>query len=500
MDNERITVETPALLLNHGYQYTSLIGEGSNGKTYRAKNLKTGEIVAIKSIKFSDNLKNYELFKREAETLKSINTPGIPKFYDYITDDSEFTECWLVQEFVKGKSILEKIELKARQGFRYTEAETLRLLRECASIIYSLQQDYVPPIIHRDIKPSNILISFKGDKVYLIDFGAVANPTRRSANTTVAGTVGYMAPEQLLGDSAIQSDYFSLGATALHMLTGIHPSQFPTNNFQINFDEQLKKYCPRLSPNTNALLHRLLEPHTSDRPSNANELISLIDQCINPQIKTKPTPQKGTQIKIQASTVGPKQQIVKDSDSHNEYIYREYRRYKNSANASGFSFVIMLFIAIGIAPLVKSEFAGTVIIIIEGLLVFAMCITLGVLSPRVFSQMQTIKAMLPPEYLALREAQDEAEAKASKTPKSTKASQSDDIQVETYLEYAVDATIEEVHPNMLVCSFMINNLTKAVTIQNDKVEKKYHKRDKLKLYVHAEGNEYVCYTTPSTRA
>ncbi len=277
MDNN--SVSTPKKLLQHGYDYIKLIGEGSNGKTYKARNLKTGEVVAVKALKFSDNLKNYELFEREAEALKSIQTPGVPRFYEYITGEGEFTECWLVQEYIESESILDKLE----RGEKFDEIQTLETIFHVAEIVYELQTSYAQPIIHRDIKPSNILVRTTpqgSTKLSLIDFGAVANPQKRGLNSTVAGTVGYMAPEQLVGDCTIQSDYYALGATALHMMTGINPSEFPSDGFVIQFDKQLIESVPSVHQETIELLHKMLAVNPSDRPKDAKTLLQSVSHVL----------------------------------------------------------------------------------------------------------------------------------------------------------------------------------------------------------------------------
>lgn len=265
------TLTTPDIVLRSGYRYIQVIGEGANGKTYKAQNIKTGENVAIKALKFSENLKNYELFKREAEVLKSISVPHVPKYYDFISDNDEFTQCYLVQEFVPGESLLKYIE---KHGV-FTEAQTLTIMLNIANILKMLQTMYNPPVIHRDIKPSNILFNPPED-VYLIDFGAVANPQKRSLNSTVAGTVGYMAPEQLIGDCTIQSDFYALGATALHMLTGVAPADIESDSFVLQFEPVLKEKNPNISSNCIALLHSLLAPGLDERPKNADQLIRQI--------------------------------------------------------------------------------------------------------------------------------------------------------------------------------------------------------------------------------
>lgn len=274
------SLETPALVAQHGYKYVELIGEGTFGKTYKAVRLEDGEFVAVKALKFSENLKDYDLFKRETEILKSINSPNVPQYYETISSGEAFTECWIVQEYIEGKNLLEILEEKQKtQGRAFTERGVFEMLWECSEIIQMLQTKYNPPIIHRDIKPSNIMMrkhAINGNRFVFVDFGAVANPQRRIVNSTVAGTVGYMAPEQLIGDCCVQSDYYALGATALHLLTGIAPCNFPSDGFSIQFKDKLRECLPDVSDNMVELLEKLLLQNASDRPANADELCNCI--------------------------------------------------------------------------------------------------------------------------------------------------------------------------------------------------------------------------------
>ena len=225
-------IQTPHELENK-YHFIRLLGEGANGKTYLAKQVNSGLMVAVKALKFAqlNDLKSLELFKREAAILSSIQMEGIPRFYESIFPKDEDTTCYIIQEYVKYPSLQDLIN----QNGKLKEYSTLEIIERVALLLFGLQTIYTPPIIHRDIKPSNILCeNDKQDKlhVYLIDFGAVANPQRRSGGSTVAGTFGYMAPEQLLGDICIQSDFYSLGATTLHMLTGVPPYKLDSDGFR----------------------------------------------------------------------------------------------------------------------------------------------------------------------------------------------------------------------------------------------------------------------------
>ena len=277
------TIQTPGELA-HKYRFIKLLGEGANGKTYLAVHTNSGVKVAVKALKFTQqqDFKSLELFKREASILSSIRMEGIPQFYESVFPDDNQNTCYIIQEYVQYPSlqaILDNIR-------KFSEKDTLDIIGQLALLLFGLQTVYTPPIIHRDIKPSNILC--QRDKlnlhVYLIDFGAVANPQRRTGGSTVAGTFGYMAPEQLLGDICIQSDYYALGATALHMLTGIPPYKLESDGFHLHFQSVLKKEAPDTSKAMISLLEVLLAPEIDKRPPNARKLIQMIHMAQKGQI------------------------------------------------------------------------------------------------------------------------------------------------------------------------------------------------------------------------
>ena len=265
------------------YRYERILGEGSNGKTYLATDLSTGKQVAIKALKLvqSENFKSFELFKREAETLSSIQVPGVPQFYQSILSEKLGEECYIVQEYIDAPSIQNYLN----EGRIFSETETLTIMQKVAAILHILHSQYSPPVIHRDIKPSNLLCRLpetsdkeKWDslKLYLIDFGAVANAHSNSDKSTIAGTIGYMAPEQNFGESLPQTDLYALGATALHMLTGVPPYEMDFDTYSIKYIEALNQYAPNTSEGMRELLGRLLNYSIDKRPATAAELTHMI--------------------------------------------------------------------------------------------------------------------------------------------------------------------------------------------------------------------------------
>lgn len=288
-------------ILSKRYTYTTLLGEGATGKTYRARDKLMGYDVAIKALRFHSNLKTHELFRREAATLKSIRLQGVPRCHDIVENPDDIDEVYIIQDFIDGESLQSLIDLC--KNMSHTEdiddpiieectkkqpivpvADVLRCMRDLVTILDGLAS-YNPPIIHRDIKPSNIL--YCNNRYYLIDFGAVANPQRKSMNSTIAGTQGYMAPEQLIGDATIQSDFYGLGATVLHMITGISPVDIPTDGFERLYDSVLDQYeVPSLLVE---LVKKLLAKSPTDRPKNAQEILDILDNTNQPNDIAPPT-------------------------------------------------------------------------------------------------------------------------------------------------------------------------------------------------------------------
>ena len=276
-------LDTPAELSN-SYTFIRQLGEGSNGKTWLAKDLKAEREVAIKVLKNIDQFKQLDLFKREAETLASIKVDGVPKLYEKLI--SENSACYLIEEYIPHPSLQTLLD----KGKVFGEDETLEIMEAIAKILYKLEMNYRPPIIHRDIKPSNILYQSKANgriALYLIDFGAVAHPEKRGEGSTIAGTFGYMAPEQYYGEADCRSDYYALGATALHLLCGVSPYEIQATSGSSTgvqndvFKMDLDRYLPKkTSAAMRTLLSQLISPQPEMRPQDPEALCQAIETCI----------------------------------------------------------------------------------------------------------------------------------------------------------------------------------------------------------------------------
>lgn len=93
--------------------------------------------------------------------------------------------------------------------------------------------------MHRDIKPSNLILG-EDEQIYLVDFGAVQDTAAKEGGTfTVVGTYGYTPIEQFGGRAVPASDLYALGATLIHLLTGIAPADLPQKDFRIHFSDKV---------------------------------------------------------------------------------------------------------------------------------------------------------------------------------------------------------------------------------------------------------------------
>lgn len=290
MSHKMDSITTPEVFRGE-YQYIRLLGEGANGRTWLAKSIISGADVAVKELKFFCDFKQLELFRRESETLEAIRVKGVPKFYKSIYSESEIEPSYLIQEYIPYPSL----QVYLDEGRIFSEEEVLRIMSKVSGILFELQNQYSPPILHRDIKPSNILYQESNGMidVFLIDFGSVANPDKQSEGSTIAGTFGYMSPEQLQGNASLQSDYYSLGATAVQLLTGVSPYQMESDVFRLRFEDVFRDKDTSVSKYFLELLQSMLDPDIEKRPQNSSELLFAIQNVIKhkpPFLNKKATP------------------------------------------------------------------------------------------------------------------------------------------------------------------------------------------------------------------
>jgi hypothetical protein len=252
------------------YRVERVLGKGSFGTTYAAVDTASGRHVAVKQLDLSrvDDWKAVELFEREASTLEQLDHPRIPAYIEFVPVRSE-ESGYLVQSLAPGRSLGDILENSGTFTDAQLEAiaeQTLDLLAYLASLN--------PPVVHRDIKPANLLLDEK-DNVYLVDFGAVQDAASRSeeGGSTVAGTFGYMAPEQLHGQASPRSDMFALGMTLIHLASGRDPSTMARDGLKVRFRDEVD-----LPDEFVDFIDRLVEPNPDDRFTHPDEARSYLHE------------------------------------------------------------------------------------------------------------------------------------------------------------------------------------------------------------------------------
>ncbi|PRQ07383.1 Serine/threonine-protein kinase F [Enhygromyxa salina] len=242
------------------------LGSGSQGHTYRAIDRETSEEVAIKvlSLGTATEWKAFELFEREAEVLGGLRHPGIPRYRDHFASEDS-GDYFLVMDLVTGHSLATELGSTGR----FDEVRLRRIMIGVLEILEYLH-GRVPQVIHRDIKPANIVVG-EGDRVHLVDFGGVRVVTRLEGGSTMIGTFGYMAPEQLHGDAGPGVDLYALGATIVALATGRPADELPREGLSIDLDQLVLP--ERLRP----VLRGLLEPDPRDRVRSVAQARALLD-------------------------------------------------------------------------------------------------------------------------------------------------------------------------------------------------------------------------------
>jgi serine/threonine-protein kinase len=206
------------------YQLIRRIGGGGMGEVHLAEHVLLKQPCAIKLIRpeRAGDPGALERFEREVRATAQLKHWNTVQIYDYgYTDDGTF---YYAMEFLPGLTLE---QIVSHYG-PLSPARTIHLLRQlCAA----LREAHGMNLVHRDIKPPNVMVCERGgvfDVAKLLDFGLVRGGGPQAETMPeerfVAGTPGYMAPEQATGRSIDgRTDIYSLGALAYFLLTGHHP-------------------------------------------------------------------------------------------------------------------------------------------------------------------------------------------------------------------------------------------------------------------------------------
>ncbi|WP_448266365.1 protein kinase domain-containing protein [Nostoc sp. DSM 114159] len=269
-------------VVDNRYQIIRHLGQGGFGRTYLAEDInKSHQTCVLKEFapqvqENQDLQKAKELFEREANVLKKLQHPQIPRFHASLqvkigTKDFFF----LVQDYVDGDNYYQLLEQRESQGKTFSEEEVIILLQQILPVLsYIHSRD----VIHRDISPDNLIWRRSDNLPVLIDFGGVKQlpasqgfwRTKLAENNTLLGKKGYAPEEQLRqGKAFFSSDLYSLAVTSLVLLTGQEPQKLYDSYQGIwRWGKEIQ-----VSPKLEAVLKKMLAYRPSDRYQRAEQVL-----------------------------------------------------------------------------------------------------------------------------------------------------------------------------------------------------------------------------------
>lgn len=228
----------PKDTLQSRYHLKQLLGNNAGRKTWLAWDTQCHppEPVVIKLLLFDPQMQwvDFTFFEREGKILATLDHPKIPRYRSYFSieqPDSNLTWFALVQDYIPGISLQKFLS----DGRRLTEGQLRKVAIAILNILIYLHE-LTPSQLHRDLKPSNLMLG--NDKtLYLLDFGAAQNQATEDVSFTIVGTSGYTPPEQFWGRAVPASDLYALGATLIHLLTGVPPADLPQKDLKMQFSD-----------------------------------------------------------------------------------------------------------------------------------------------------------------------------------------------------------------------------------------------------------------------
>lgn len=270
-------------VLQARYQIVQNLGSGVFGQTYIAVDINYPHQpkCVVKQLKVnsfhSSHLDTIRLrFLTETETLKHLGQhPQIPDFIACFEENERF---YLVQEYIAGHALTAELPIAKNWGSLWREDEVITFLEDALNILEFVHSQGV---IHCDVKPENLIRRSVNGKLVLIDFGSIQSVNfgideELSIYQVPATSLGYIPPEQFIGQTQINSDIYALGMIAIQALTSLEPLQLkvdPYTNEMIwrSADTPVGDYLA-------AILSQMIRYNFQDRFQSAGEVLRVIQQ------------------------------------------------------------------------------------------------------------------------------------------------------------------------------------------------------------------------------
>ena len=264
------------------YTIVTPLGAGGRGEVYRALDRRLERHVALKVLppQLSRDPQALAWFEREAKVLAALSHPHLLTIFDVGTEGDV---SFVVTELLEGETLRQRI---ARQPFAWRDSVAV-----ARDIARGLAAAHSRGVIHRDLKPENVFVA-AGGLVKILDFGLarMEQPPESSdpaatilSDPVLAGTVPYLAPEQLRGSVAdARSDIFSFGCVLFEMVTGSQPFSGATQAEIIaailrDPTPSIRRAAPDAPESLDAIVRACLEKAPEARLQSATDLLGALD-------------------------------------------------------------------------------------------------------------------------------------------------------------------------------------------------------------------------------
>jgi eukaryotic-like serine/threonine-protein kinase len=276
----------PGVVLADRFRVHGRLGAGGMATVFVAEDCVLCRDVAIKRLHAEGSEADVRRFRREARLGASLTHPNLVTVFDTLAGEDGVL---IVMEYVRGRPLS---ELVAPEGM--DPRRLLEILRPVASAI-----DYAHEhgVVHRDVKPANILIA-EDRRVKLVDLGTATagHLTQITAENEIVGTLAYIAPERLAGESVGESpaDVYSLAVLAFEGLTGRQPHRANTPSELLdqvlhNPPPDVKEAWPQASPRLGRALMQGMDPDPKRRQASAGALVRDLEAAL-PSVGTARPP------------------------------------------------------------------------------------------------------------------------------------------------------------------------------------------------------------------
>jgi serine/threonine protein kinase len=267
-------------VVNDRYLIEKVLGRGGFSAVYLVRDQRVRQnLFALKEV-IDPQQREWERFTFEAELLRRVDHPYLPRVYHVFEDDA-LNRAYILMDYIEGPNL--EVLRRRQPEKRFSVQQVLSIMGPIMNAVAYLHEQQ-PPVIHRDIKPANIIVPISGDEAVLVDFGIAKEFDPESTTTAIRhASPGYGAPEQYATGTNTRTDIYGLGATMYTLLTGHVPKDSFYRITQLGSRgidplEPIQQYAPDVPQHIADAIYRAMAVDIDKRFSTVQEFWSALTQ------------------------------------------------------------------------------------------------------------------------------------------------------------------------------------------------------------------------------